>query len=153
MDFFLHPNSVCETEAIGGGTRIWGFTRIMRDVEIGKNCNICDFVFIESGVKIGDNVTIKSGVFLWSGILIENNVFVGPNATFTNDKFPRSQQYLTEYPKTILRSGCSIGANATILPGIEIGVNAMVGAGAVVTKNVESDWLVFGNPAKKIRKL
>jgi UDP-2-acetamido-3-amino-2,3-dideoxy-glucuronate N-acetyltransferase len=153
MDYFLHPSSDCDSLDIGSGTRIWGFTRIMKDVKVGKDCNICDFVFIESGVRIGNNVTIKSGVYLWTGIFIEDNVFVGPNATFTNDKYPRSKSYPEIYEKTILRVGSSIGANATILPGLDIGANSMVGAGSVVTKNVEDGWLVAGNPARKVRKL
>lgn len=153
MDYFLHPNSLCDTEEIGSGTRIWGFTRIMKEVKIGKNCNICDFVFIESGVNIGDNVTIKSGVYIWRGVELHNDVFVGPNVTFTNDLYPRSRKYPKEFLKTILMQGCSIGANATILPGVEIGENSMVGAGAVVTNDVEDGWLVLGNPARKIRRL
>lgn len=153
MDYFLHPNAICDTDDIGSGTRIWGFTRIMKEVKIGKDCNICDFVFIESGVQIGDNVTIKSGVYLWTGVILQNDVFVGPNVTFTNDLYPRSRKYPKAYLKTILRNGSSIGANATILPGVEIGENSMVGAGAVVTRDVEEGWLVLGNPARKIRKI
>jgi acetyltransferase-like isoleucine patch superfamily enzyme len=125
----------------------------MKDVKVGKDCNICDFVFIESGVRIGNNVTIKSGVYLWTGVTIEDNVFVGPNATFTNDKYPKSKSYPAIFERTILRSGSSIGANATILPGLEIGAGSMIGAGSVVTENVEDGWLVVGNPARKVRKL
>lgn len=153
MEYFVHPNASCETESIGSGTRIWQFVRIMESVLIGENCNICDFVFIESGVEIGNSVTIKSGVYLWSGVRIEDNVFIGPNVTFTNDKFPRSKKYPDKFLETKLRRGCSIGANATILPGIEIGEGALIGAGSVVTKDVDSHWIVFGNPARKIRKL
>jgi acetyltransferase-like isoleucine patch superfamily enzyme len=123
----------------------------MEGVLIGENCNICDFVLIETGVVIGNNVTLKSGVYLWSGIEICDNVFVGPNATFTNDKFPQSGRRDKLPKKTILRKGCSIGANATVLPGVFIGEGSMVGAGAVVTKDVEPHSLVIGNPAKHVR--
>jgi UDP-2-acetamido-3-amino-2,3-dideoxy-glucuronate N-acetyltransferase len=153
MANFIHPNASCDSSDIGEDTRIWGFTRIMKGVQIGKNCNICDFVFIESGVKIGDNVTIKSGVYIWTGVSIENDVFVGPNVTFTNDKYPVSKSYPPIVEKTVLRNGCSVGAGATILPGIEVGSFARVGAGAVVTKNVDPYTLVFGNPAKLQRML
>lgn len=100
---------------------------------------------------IGDNVTIKSGVFIWDGIRIENNIFFGPNAIFTNDKHPRSKVYPDSFQGISVKSGASIGANATLLPGIVVGVNAMVGAGAVVTKNVPDNAVVIGNPAKIIR--
>ena len=115
---------------------------------IGADCNLCDGVFVEGGAIVGDRVTIKSGVQLWDGIELESDVFVGPNATFTNDPFPRSRNWLDEYPKTVVRSGASIGANATILPGIEVGRGAMVGAGAVVTRPVPPNAIVRGNPAR-----
>ena len=150
MRFFIHPLASCDSE-VGEGTRVWQFARVMEGVLIGKNCNICDFVLIETGVVIGNNVTLKSGVYLWSGIEIHDNVFVGPNATFANDKFPRSGRRDKPPEKTILRKGCSIGANATVLPGVLIGEGSMVGAGAVVTKDVEPHSLVIGNPAKHIR--
>lgn len=124
----------------------------MENVSIGVDCNICDFVFIEDDVVLGDRVTVKSGVYLWRGVVVEDDVFIGPNVTFTNDKFPRSKKY-NSYDNIVLRNGCSIGANATILPGIEIGQRSMVGAGSVVTKNVPNDVLVLGNPARKIRDL
>ena len=114
----------------------------------GSNCNICEHVFVESDVTVGDRVTIKSGVQLWDGIEIEDDVFIGPNATFTNDKFPRSKVYPDEFKKTIVKKGASIGANSTILPGLVIGDNAMIGAGAVVTRDVPPRAIVVGNPAK-----
>jgi acetyltransferase-like isoleucine patch superfamily enzyme len=120
----------------------------MHDVQIGENCNICDFVFIESGVQIGNNVTIKSGVYLWEGVIIEDDVFIGPNATFTNDKFPRSKIYPPRFGTILLRKGCTIGANATLLPNIEIGAGSMVGAGSTVTKSVRPGAVVKGNPAR-----
>lgn len=152
MKPYIHAASLCESEHIGSGTRIWAFTRIMKNVVIGTNCNICDFVFIEEGVIIGNNVTIKSGVYLWNGVTIEDNVFVGPNATFTNDKYPKSGNRNFQLMKTILRSGCSIGANVTVLPGVEIGNNSIVGAGSVVTHDVPPNSRVFGNPARELNK-
>lgn len=148
MSFFQHPNAIVESKNIGEETRIWAFVHILPEAIIGKNCNLCDHVFIENDVVIGDRVTIKSGVQLWDGIKVENDVFIGPNATFTNDVFPRSKQYPTSFEETVIREGASIGANATILPGITIGEYAMVGAGTVVTKDVPPHAIVVGNPAR-----
>ena len=147
MNYFVHPQGLCESQQIGEGTRIWAFSHVLPGVVIGKNCNICDHVFIENNVVIGDNVTIKSGVQLWDGMIVEDNVFIGPNATFTNDKFPRSKQYPDEFLKTVVKKNASIGANATILPGIIIHENAMIGAGSVVVKSVPPNAIVVGNPA------
>lgn len=148
---FIHPNALVENEHIGPGSRIWAFAHILPGAKIGIDANICDHTFIENDVVIGDRVTIKSGVYLWDGIELEDDVFVGPNATFTNDVFPRSKQYLESYPRTRVCRGASIGANATILPGIVIGEFAMVGAGAVVTRDVPSRAVVVGNPARVVR--
>lgn len=123
----------------------------MKDVSIGEDCNICDGVFIESGVVIGNKVTIKSGVQLWEGFTIEDEVFIGPNATFTNNSFPRSRDPNRIHLKTLVLKGASIGANATILPGLVLGRYCMIGAGAVVTKNVPDGAVVIGNPAKILR--
>ena len=144
---YIHPLSDVQSTRIGLGTKIWQFSVIFEKAVIGLNCNINAHTLIENEVIIGDNVTIKSGVFLWDGITLEDNVFIGPSVTFTNDKKPRSKQYPNEFPKTIVEHGASIGANATILPGIRIGKNALVGAGAVVTKNVPENAIVVGNPA------
>lgn len=134
---FIHPNALVEPGAtIGEKTNVWAFAHILPGAIIGQHCNICDHVFIENKVIIGNRVTIKSGVYLWDGLTLEDDVFIGPNATFTNDPFPRSKQHLPSYPQTILRRGASIGANATILPGLIIGQNSMIGAGAVVTTDV-----------------
>ena len=143
----IHPLSDVQTSSIGEDTKVWQFSVILAGAEIGRNCNICAHTFIENDVCIGNNVTIKSGVYLWDGITIQDNVFIGPNATFTNDKKPRSKQYPDEFPKTLVEYGASIGANATILPGIRIGKNALVGAGAVVTKDVPDNAIIIGNPA------
>lgn len=146
--YYKHPQALVETESIGSGTRIWAFTHILPGASIGKDCNLCDHIFIENGVSIGDRVTIKCGVQLWNGLTIEDDVFVGPNATFTNDIFPRSRHHQESYSKTLIQKGASIGANATILPGLTIGAYAMIGAGTVVIKDVPSKAIVVGNPAR-----
>lgn len=147
-DVFIHEQGICETDQVGAGTRIWAFAHVLPGARVGADCNICDGVFIEGGAKVGDRVTIKPGVQLWEGVELEDDVFVGPNATFTNDPFPRSKAWLDEHPKTVVGSGASIGANATILPGLEVGRGAMVGAGAVVTRPVPPNAIVSGNPAR-----
>ena len=146
---FVHPQGLCESAQVGEGTRIWAFTHVLPKAVIGRDCNICDHVFIENDVRVGDRVTVKCGVQLWDGIELEDDVFVGPNATFTNDKYPRSKQYPAVYPRTIVRRGASIGANATILPGVTIGEKAMVAAGAVVTRDVPPFAQVRGVPARE----
>ncbi|HRF86971.1 MAG TPA: WxcM-like domain-containing protein [Pseudomonadales bacterium] len=148
MDYFVHEQGICESKNIGSNTRVWAFSHILPNAVIGKDCNICDHVFIENDVTIGDRVTIKNGVQIWDGIIIEDDVFVGSNATFTNDPFPRSKQHLKNTLKTTVGRGASIGANATLLPGINIGQNAMIGAGAVVTRSVPAHAIVMGNPAR-----
>ena len=147
-DVFVHENAVCESSTVGEGTRIWAFAHILPGARIGKECNICDGVFVENDVRVGDNVTVKCGVQLWDGLSLEDDVFVGPNATFANDPFPRSKVHPQTLAKTIVRKGASVGANATILPGVEIGRGAMIGAGAVVTKNVPPNAIVVGNPGR-----
>jgi UDP-2-acetamido-3-amino-2,3-dideoxy-glucuronate N-acetyltransferase len=149
---YISEKSNCLCKKIGDETRIWSFVTVLSDAIIGKNCNICDCCFIENGAVIGDNVTIKNGVSIWDGVIVEDNVFIGPNVVFTNDKYPRSKR-LFNLQKTIVRNGASIGANSTILPGINIGRNSMVGAGSVVTKNVGDNEMWFGNPAKFIKSV
>jgi acetyltransferase-like isoleucine patch superfamily enzyme/dTDP-4-dehydrorhamnose 3,5-epimerase-like enzyme len=151
MSFYRHPQAIVETSRVGAGTRIWAFAHILPNASIGRDCNICDHVFIENDVIVGDRVTIKPGVQLWDGVRVEDDVFIGPNATFTNDAFPRSKSYQKTIPITVVAAGASIGANATILPGITVGRRAMVGAGAVVTLSVPPDALVVGNPARIVR--
>jgi len=145
---YQHPQAIVETKTIGHGTRVWAFAHILPGAVIGNECNICDHVFIENKVIIGDRVTIKCGVQLWDGVRLEDDTFIGPNATFTNDQFPRSKKYPENFPETVVKKGASIGANATILPGITIGQNVMVGAGAVVTRDVPPNAIVIGNPAR-----
>ncbi len=149
----IHPLADVQTRDIGEGTKVWQFCVILKQAKIGANCNINCHVFIENDVLIGNNVTIKPGVQLWDGIVIEDGVFIGPNATFTNDLKPRSKQYPENFLKTIVKKGASIGANATILPGITIGENAMIGAGSVIVKDVPPNTVWVGNPAKQIKKL
>jgi len=146
----IHPLSEVQSQNIGDGTRIWQFCVVLKNAKIGTDCNICAQVLIENDVVIGDNVTVKSGVQLWDGLRVEDNVFIGPNVTFTNDKFPRSKQHPDTFPQTILRKGASIGGGAVILPNIIIGEAAMIGAGAVVTCSVPDRAVVVGNPARII---
>jgi UDP-2-acetamido-3-amino-2,3-dideoxy-glucuronate N-acetyltransferase len=148
----VHERALVESDFIGAGTRVWAFAHVMRGAQIGTDCNICDHTFVEGDVIVGDRVTIKSGVYLWDGLRIEDDVFIGPQATFTNDPFPRSKASFYR-PITAVRRGASIGAGAIILPGVTIGERAMVGAGAVVTKDVANDAVVVGNPARVIRML
>jgi acetyltransferase-like isoleucine patch superfamily enzyme len=145
---FIDPEASCASDRIGDDTRVWGHAIVAEGAVIGRDCNICSHTFIEGEAVIGDRVTIKSGVQVWDGVTLEDDVFVGPNATFTNDPFPRSRVRPEEFPKTLVCRGASIGANATILPGLTIGEGAMVGAGAVVTRSVPPKAIVVGNPAR-----
>ena len=149
-DWFQHEHAIVESSSIGSGTKIWAFAHILPGARIGADCNICDHTFLENRVVVGDRVTIKCGVQLWDGVELEDDVFVGPNVSFTNDPFPRSKHHIAveAYPNTVVKRGASIGANATILPGLTIGERAMVGAGSVVTRNVPPDAIVAGNPAR-----
>ncbi len=146
---FVHKLSDVQSLSIGEGTRIWQFVVVLPKAKIGDNCNICAHSFIENDVLIGSNVTVKCGVYIWDGITIEDNVQVGPNVTFTNDKYPRAKQAF-DLKRTVIREFASIGAGAIILCGIEIGTYAMIGAGAVLTKNAPPFTLWVGNPAKKV---
>lgn len=149
--FFQHPQALVETDRIGARTRVWAFAHVLPGAVIGEDCNVCDHVFVENDVTVGDRVTIKCGVQLWDGVRLEDDVFVGPNVTFTNDPMPRSRAYPEKFGQTLVRRGASIGANATILPGLTIGQYAMVGAGAVVTRSVPPYAVVVGNPAQIVR--
>lgn len=145
---FIHPLADVQTQPIGPGTKVWQFVVILKGAVIGSECNICAHCLIESDVKIGDRVTVKSGVQLWNGLRVEDDVFIGPNATFTNDRFPKSKRYPDKFLETRIGRGASIGAGAVVLPGLEIGANAMVAAGAVVTRSVPPNAIVAGNPAR-----
>jgi acetyltransferase-like isoleucine patch superfamily enzyme/dTDP-4-dehydrorhamnose 3,5-epimerase-like enzyme len=147
-DYFVHSHALCESTTIGKNTRVWAFAHVLPGARIGCDCNICDHVFIENDVVVGDRVTVKCGVQLWDGLRVAEEVFIGPNATFSNDKYPRSKQYQRPVLQTWIERGASIGAGANVLPGVRIGARAMVGAGAVVTHDVPARAIVSGNPAR-----
>lgn len=145
---FVHALADVQTSHIGAGTRIWQFCVVLPGARLGRDCNVNAQCLIENDVILGDRVTVKSGVQLWDGLRVEDDVFIGPNVTFTNDKYPRSRKPPPAFAATVLRRGASIGANATILCGVQIGANAMVGAGSVVTRDVPAGELWLGNPAR-----
>ena len=146
---FIHKTAEVQTKKIGKGTKVWQYTIILEGAQIGENCNISAYSFIENDVTVGNNVTVKCGVYIWDGITIENDVFIGPNVTFTNDKYPKSKVYPDQFAKTIIKRGASLGANATILCGITIGENSLIGAGSVITKDVPPNTVWYGNPAQQ----
>ena len=148
---FIHPLADVSTSSIGEGTRVWQFAVILKGAQIGSESNICAQTFIEGDVVIGDRVTLKVGVQIWDGTRIEDDVFIGPNVTFTNDPYPRSKEYPKRFLGVTIKRNASVGGNATLLPGITIGEYAMVGAGAVVTRDVPAYAVVVGNPAKILR--
>ena len=145
---FVHALGICETPNVGDDTTIWAFAHVLPGAVIGKNVNINDHVFIENDVVVGDRVTVKSGVQLWDGVELQDDVFIGPNVTFTNDRYPRSKQYPTSFPRIVVEQGASVGGGAVLLPGITVGRSAIVGAGAVVTRDVPPFAIVTGNPAR-----
>jgi acetyltransferase-like isoleucine patch superfamily enzyme len=148
---FIHEKSIVEPGVqIGARTRVWAFAHVLPGAVIGADCNICDHVFIENDVVIGNHVTVKCGIYIWDGARVEDHVFLGPNVAFTNDDHPRSKRHLSAYPRINVQRGASLGANATILPGLTIGQWAMVGAGCVINKDVPDFALVVGNPARKL---
>jgi len=146
---FKHKLADVKSKQIGKGTKIWQFVVVLQEAVIGENCNICSHVFIENKVKIGNNVTIKNGVQIWDNITIEDYVFIGPNVTFTNDLIPKSKQYPDFYLETIVKKGASIGANSTLIGAVIIGENSLIGAGSLVTKNIEPFAVYYGTPAVK----
>jgi len=144
----IHPLAEVQTKNIGEGTRIWQFSVVLEGAVIGRDCNINSHTFIENEVVVGDRVTLKSGVYLWDGIVLQDDVFVGPNVTFTNDRYPRSKQYPESFQKTLVKRKASIGAAAVVLGGTVIGEYALIAAGAVVTRDVPNRAMVMGNPAR-----
>lgn len=151
MKPFIHPLADVQTDDIGEDTRIWQFSVVLKGAKIGKRCNLNANTFVENDVVLGDNVTLKCGVYIWDGARIGNNVFIGPNATFSNDKYPRSGVHdeRRKLLSTVICDGASIGAGAVVLPGVRIGENAMIGAGAVVVEDVPPNTTVVGNrPAR-----
>jgi UDP-2-acetamido-3-amino-2,3-dideoxy-glucuronate N-acetyltransferase len=149
--FFVHPSSVVDTGAqIGAGTRIWHFCHLMPTCKVGENCNIGQNVFIDNNTVIGNGVKIQNNVSVYNGVIIEDGAFLGPSMVFTNVINPRSFiERKSEFKKTLIGKGATIGANATIICGVEIGAYALIGAGSVVTKNVPSFALMMGNPARQ----
>ena len=144
----IHPTALVASQQIGEGTRIWAFVNILEGARIGRDCNICDRCFIENQVVLGDRVTVKCGISIYDGIVLEDDVFVGPDVTFSNDVRPRSGKHLSAYPRTLVKTGASLGAGAIILPGVRIGRFAIVGAGSLVTRDVPDFALVYGSPAR-----
>jgi acetyltransferase-like isoleucine patch superfamily enzyme len=149
----IHPSADVQSQSIGEGTSVWQYVVILQRARIGRDCNINAHCFIENDVVLGDRVTVKCGVYLWDGLRVADDVFIGPNATFTNDRLPRSKHYPDSFAETVIEQGASIGAAAVILPGLTIGSGAMVGAGAVVIRDVPPRALVVGNPARIVRYL
>lgn len=151
-EFFSHETAVIDPGCkIGKGTKIWHFTHVMPDCELGQNCNLGQNVVVSPGVKLGNNVKVQNNVSIYTGVICEDDVFLGPSMVFTNIVNPRSAVVRKDqYVKTLVRRGASIGANATVVCGIEIGEFAFVGAGAVVIRDVPAYALVVGNPAKHI---
>ncbi len=149
-DVFVHPQALCESDSVGAGTRVWAFAHVMQGAVIGAECNVCDHVFIESGAVIGDRVTLKNNVLVWDKVTIEDDVFLGPNAVLTNDLRPRAafKNSPDDFLPTRICRGATVGANATIVCGVTLGAWCMIGAGAVVTRDVQPHALVLGNPAK-----
>ncbi|HYV34499.1 MAG TPA: acyltransferase, partial [Gemmataceae bacterium] len=155
---FIHPLALFESDSVGAGTRIWAFAHVMKGAKVGTDCNIGEAVFVESGAIVGNRVTLKNQVMVWDGVVIEDDVFIGPGVVFTNDKVPRSPrmaEVAERYRKaenwrltTVVRQGASVGAAAVVLPGLTIGKFAMIGAAAVVTRDVPAHMLVLGNPAR-----
>ena len=154
-EYFVHESSfIDEDVSIGRGTKIWHFSHIQSGSIIGDNCSLGQNVNVGNNVIIGNNVKIQNNVSVYDGVIIEDNVFVGPSVVFTNVKVPKSNESVNKnYVKTILKSGCSIGANTTIICGINIGENSFVGAGSVVTKDITKNTMWYGNPAIEIKKL
>jgi acetyltransferase-like isoleucine patch superfamily enzyme len=150
QEIYIHHTADVQSDKIGAAARIWQYSVVLPGAVIGANCNICSHCFVENDVEIGDRVTLKSGVQLWDGLRVGDDVFIGPNASFANDRFPRSQQRPEHFLVTTIENGASIGAGAVILPGITIGSRAMIAAGAVVTRSVPPNAIVVGNPAKII---
>lgn len=148
----IHKLAECQAQ-VPDSTNIWQFCVVLPEAKIGENCNICSHCFIENEVVIGNNVTIKCGVQVWDGVTLEDNVFVGANVTFINDRYPQSRNTEWKLEKTHIQRGASVGAGSTILCGVTIGENAMIGAGSVVTKDVPAGEVWGGNPARFLKKV
>lgn len=151
-DVFVHPHGLCESEDVGAGTRVWAFAHVMRGARIGRDCNVGGGAFVEAGAVVGDGVTIKNNVLLWDRVEVGDHVFLGPNVVFTNDPSPRARNHkpASAFLATRVGAGASLGANATVVCGVDIGPSAFVGAGSVVVGDVPAHALVVGNPARQI---
>ena len=152
MTFFVHERADLQSQLVGENTRIWQFVVVLPGAKIGADCNICSHCYIENDVVIGDRVTIKNGVALYDGLRVGDDVFIGPNVTFTNDRYPKSRNAAYSCLQTWIENGASVGGGATILPNLRIGAGATVGAGAVVTKDVPPGATVVGNPARILER-
>jgi len=151
---FIHPTAIVETTFLGDNTKIWAYAHICKDAKIGSNCVIGEGVYIGPSVTVGDNCKIQNHSLIYEGVEIENDVFIGPNVITTNDFFPRAiGDWKHRFMKTYIKKGASICANVTLVCGNEIGENSMVGAGSVVTHNVEPNDIVYGNPAISKKEL
>lgn len=151
MTYQVDPHAVVHPDAvIGTGTRIWQFSVVLAGARIGADCNLNAHTLVEGEAVLGNRVTLKCGVYVWNGVVLEDDVFCGPNATFTNDRRPRSRQMPSTWAQTVVERGASIGAGSVLLPGVRIGSGAMIGAGAVVTKDVPAGETWVGNPARRL---
>ncbi len=149
--FFVHEKGICDSDDVGEETRIWAFAHVMKGAKVGSHCNIGECSFVETGAVVGSHCTLKNGVSVWDRVTLEDYVFLGPNAVLTNDLLPRCRvkKEADEFAPTLFREGSTVGANATIVCGVTVGKNAMVGAGSVVTHDVSDHALVYGNPARQ----
>ena len=148
---FVHPRGLCESDAVGAGTRVWAFAHVLPGARVGRDCNICDGAFIEDGATLGDRVTVKNGTLVFSGVTCEDEVFLGPNVLFTNDLRPRAaiKRSGADLLGTTVRRGASLGAGVVVVCGTEIGAYAFAAAGAVITRDVPAHAFVAGNPARQ----
>lgn len=151
-DHFVHARGLCESDAVGSGTRVWAFAHVMAGAVVGRDCNICDGAFIEGGAVVGDRVTVKNQVMIFEGVTIEDDVFLGPGVIFTNDAVPRAfiKKHGAELDRTLVRRGATLGAGVVVVCRTTIGEYAFVGAGAVVTRDVPAHAFVVGNPGRVI---
>ncbi len=154
-DYFVHALAVCDSDAIGSGTRIWAFSHVLGGAKIGSQCNLGEHVFVENKVAIGHQCTIKNGVALWDFVTLEDGVFIGPYVVFTNDRRPRAflRRPSSEFLPTLIKRGATIGANATLVCGITVGQYALIGAGTVVVRDVPPHALMAGNPARAVGRV
>jgi len=148
-DFYVHPQALCESSAIGKNTRVWAFAHVLPGARIGRDCNICDGAFVESRAVLGNNVTVKNSTLVFDGVTCEDDVFLGPNVLFTNDLRPRAHIKKTgdALETTLVRRGVTLGAGTVVVCGTEIGEHAFAAAGSVITRSVPAHAFVAGNPA------